>query len=89
MRGGAHLRDHLYFIDLSISAIVHGWEAGEQSPSAWPVRLLMLGLYHRPPYLFSPPPFQYTSRGLIEVHFGAFGIIINEMPLGIPDSSLI
>lgn len=28
---GPHLRDHLYFIDLSISVSVHGWEVGEQS----------------------------------------------------------
>ena len=52
--GGGHRRHHLYFIDLSISVSVHGWEVGERSLSTWPARQPMLGLYQHTPYL-SPP----------------------------------
>lgn len=59
-----HHRDDLYFMDLSISVSVHGWEVREQSLSAWPTCLLTLSLYHGTPYLFTPPPRSPMHNGM-------------------------
>lgn len=74
---------HLYFIDLSISVSVHGWEVGEQSPSTWPARLLMLGPYHYIPYLFPSPSSSAHNKGSDLGPLWAFQIIMNEVPLEI------
>lgn len=52
---GCHCRDDLYFMDLSISVSVHGWEVREKSLSTRPACLLTLSLYCGTPYLFPPP----------------------------------
>lgn len=74
-----HRGAHLYFMELSISVSVHGWEVGEQSLSMRPVPST--------PFTLSlccaqnDVRFRFTS--------GLFQTPMNEMPSRIPGSSLI